>query len=65
MKLEASGWPEQCKTDEEKQQFLDECLLQDGIELDRSELDKGLNPALTQLLNLVVSIIVLIVTTPK
>ena len=49
MKLEASGWPEQCKTEEEKQQFLDECFLQDGIELDRTELDKGLNPALRQI----------------
>ena len=49
MKLEASGWPEQCKTDEEKRQFLEECRLQDGIDLDSEELDKGLNPALMQL----------------
>ena len=49
MKLEASGWPEQCKFEEEKQKFLDECRLQDGIELDRIELDKGLNPALMQI----------------
>ena len=49
MKLEASGWPEQCKTEEEKQKFLDECRLQDGIELDRAELDKGLNLALRQI----------------
>ena len=31
MKLEASGWPEQCQTAEDKQRFLDECLQQDGI----------------------------------
>ena len=49
MKLEASGWPEQCKSEEEKKKFLDECRLQDGIELDRAELDKGLNPALRQI----------------
>ena len=49
MKLEASGWPDQCKTEEEKQKFLDECRFQDGIELDRAELDKGLNPALRQI----------------
>lgn len=49
MKLEASGWPEQCKTEEDKQRFLDECLRQDGIELDPAELDKGLNPALRQI----------------
>ena len=49
MKLEASGWPEQCKTEEEKQQFLDECRLQDGIKLDHAELDKGLNPALKKI----------------
>ena len=41
MKLEASGWPEQCKTDKEKRQFLEECRLQDGIDLDLEELDKA------------------------
>ena len=49
MKLEASGWPEQYKTEEQKQQFLVEWRLQDGIKLDRAELDKGLNPALRQI----------------
>ena len=48
MKLEASGWPERCKSEEEKQQFIDESRLQDGIELDRAELDKALNPTLRQ-----------------
>ena len=49
MKLESSGWPEQCQTVEEKQRFLDECLHQDGIALDPAELDKGLNSALRQI----------------
>ena len=49
MKLEASGWPKNCKTDVEKKQFLEQCRLQDGIELDPAELDKGLNPALRQI----------------
>ena len=49
MKLEASGWPEQCQTAAEKQRFLDECLQQDGIKLDPTELDKGLNSALRQI----------------
>ena len=49
MKLEASGWPEQCKTAEQKRQFLEQCRLQDGIDLDPAELDKGLNPALRQI----------------
>ena len=49
MKLEASGWPKNCKTDVEKNQFLEQCRLQDGIELDPAELDKGLNPALRQI----------------
>ena len=49
MKLEASGWPEQCKTAEQKRQFLEQCRLQDGINLDPAELDKGLNPALRQI----------------
>ena len=49
MKLEASGWPKNCRTEEEKKQFLEQCRLQDGIELDPEELDKGLNPALRQI----------------
>ena len=49
MKLEASGWPEQCHAVEEKQHFLDECFHQDGIALDPAELDKGLNSALRQI----------------
>ena len=49
MKLEASGWPEQCRTEEEKRHFLEQCRLQDGIDLDPAELDKGLNPALRQI----------------
>ena len=49
MKLEASGWPEQCKSAEDKQRFLAQCREQDGIELDPVELDKGLNPALRQI----------------
>ena len=49
MKLEASGWPKNCKTDVERKQFLEQCRLQDGIELDPAELDKGLNPALRQI----------------
>ena len=49
MKLEASGWPEQCKSAEDKQRFLAQCREQDGIELDPAELDKGLNPALRQI----------------
>ena len=49
MKMEASGWPAQCKTDEERQFFLQQCRQQDGIELNSEELDKGLNPALRQI----------------
>ena len=49
MKLEASGWPKNCKTDVEKKKFLEQCRLQDGIDLDPAELDKGLNPALRQI----------------
>lgn len=49
MKLEASGWPEQCRTPEEKQRFIDQCRQQDGIDLDPTELDKGPNPALRQI----------------
>ena len=56
MKLEASGWPEQCKTAEEKKRFLDECLQQDGIALDPVELDKGLNSALRQIAVYLISI---------
>lgn len=49
MKLEASGWPKNCKTDQDKTKFLEQCKRQDGIELDPEELDKGLNPALRQI----------------
>ena len=49
MKLEASGWPKNCRTEEEKKQFFHHCRLQDGIESDPEVLDKGLNPALRQI----------------
>ena len=48
-KLEASGWPDWCKGEAEKQRYLADCLRQDGIELDREELDKGLNPEKRQM----------------
>ena len=48
-KLEASGWPDWCKSEADKQRYLDDCMRQDGIELDRLELDKGPNPAKRQI----------------
>ena len=49
MKLEASGWPSPDMLEDEKQAYIDRCRTQDGIELERAELDKGLNPALRQI----------------
>ena len=49
MKLEASGWPAEHMTEEQKQAYIERCLQLDGIVLDRAELDKGPNPALRQI----------------
>jgi hypothetical protein len=48
-KVEASGWPTHCQTQDAKEAYLQLYLAQEGIQLDAAELDKGLNPALRQI----------------
>ena len=55
MKEESSGWPDYCKTNEEKENFLREYKKREGIELDRNELDKGLNPSKRQISKLLLN----------
>jgi hypothetical protein len=44
LKIQASGWPEECDTPEKKQQFIDDVKKYDGITLDPTKMEK--NPAL-------------------
>lgn len=39
LKVEASGWPENCKTDEQKWEFVREYMDREGIELDPNNIE--------------------------
>ncbi|KAK3911148.1 putative DNA polymerase [Frankliniella fusca] len=47
LKMQASGWPADCTTDELKAQFIKDTLKHDGVDLDPSKMEK--NPALRTL----------------
>ncbi|KAK3929567.1 putative DNA polymerase [Frankliniella fusca] len=47
LKMQASGWPADCTTDELKPQFIKDTLKHDGVDLDPSKMEK--NPALSTL----------------
>jgi hypothetical protein len=44
LKAEASGWPQNCHTDEQRQQYLQQWLDREGIQLDAQSI--LLNPGL-------------------
>ena len=44
IKMQASGWPDRCKTEEDKRQFMEEVKEREGIELDYDKVEK--NPGL-------------------
>jgi hypothetical protein len=39
LKIEASGWPENCKTEDQKWEFVREYMAREGIELDPSNIE--------------------------
>ncbi|KAK3925502.1 Foldase protein PrsA [Frankliniella fusca] len=51
LKMQASGWPADCTTDELKAQFIKDTLKHDGVDLDPSKMEK--NPALRTLSKLI------------
>lgn len=53
MKQEASGWPNECLTDAERQKYIDEYLISEGVRLRRSNIVK--NPGLRQLAKLMLN----------
>ena len=53
LKIQASGWPEHCKTEEQKKKFVDEVLKCDGVKLDPTKMVK--NPALRTLAKLILN----------
>ena len=55
IKMEASGWPKWCETEEKKNAFLAEFKRVEGIELSAEELDKGENKGLRQLAKLMLN----------
>lgn len=55
IKVEASGWPKWCDSDEKKNQFLMEFKQREGIELSAEELNKGSNPGLRSLAKLMLN----------
>ena len=50
MKIEASGWPEWVKTQEDKDKFILRCKIREGIDLDPEKMQK--NPGLRSLAKL-------------
>ena len=55
IKVEASGWPKWCDSDEKKNQFLVDFKQREGIELSAEELNKGSNPGLRSLAKLMLN----------
>ena len=55
LKLEASGWPKNVHTEEEKRQFIQEFKDREKIELRYEELEKGGNPGLRSLAKLMLN----------
>ena len=53
LKTEASGWPSDAKSEEEKDKFLQDYLEREGIQLERSKMEK--NPAARQLAKLMLN----------
>ena len=53
LKIQASGWPEDCKTQEQKQKFMDDVKKYDGIIIDQTKMEK--NPALRTLAKLILN----------
>ncbi|XP_052130819.1 uncharacterized protein LOC127751379 [Frankliniella occidentalis] len=50
LKIQASGWPANCKSEEEKQKYVEDTLKFDGVVLDPTKMEK--NPALRTLAKL-------------
>ena len=55
LKMEASGWPESCQTEEQKQAFFEEFYEREHIRLSYEELEKGGNPGLRSLAKLMLN----------
>ncbi len=53
IKQEASGYPKNCTTEEEKQQYVEEYLEREGIQLDRRKIEY--NPGLLALAKLMLN----------
>ena len=53
LKIQASGWPEDCKTEEQRKQFVADVLKYDGIVIDPLKMEK--NPALRTLAKLILN----------
>lgn len=53
MKIEASGWPSHAQTDEEKDAFIHNQLMRDGIKLDKTKFEK--NPGKRTLAKLILN----------
>ena len=50
VKTEASGWPDNVKTDEERQKYIDDFYRHEGVLLERDKVKK--NPGLRQVAKL-------------
>ncbi|KXJ20593.1 putative uncharacterized transposon-derived protein F54H12.3 [Exaiptasia diaphana] len=50
LKMEASGWPSRCQTEQEKQQFLQDVLEREGVHLDASQMEH--NPGMRSIAKL-------------
>ena len=55
LKMEASGWPESCQTEEQKRAFIEEFQRRENILLSYEELEKGGNPGLRSLAKLMLN----------
>ena len=53
LKIQASGWPEDCKNEEQKKQFVADVLRYDGVVIDPTKMIK--NPALRTLAKLILN----------
>ena len=53
IKQEASGWPEWCKTDDDRRRYIDEYYEKEGIRLEAKNIAK--NPGLRQLAKLMLN----------
>ena len=53
LKIQASGWPDDCKTQDQKQKFMDDVKKYDGIIIDQTKMEK--NPALRTLAKLILN----------